>query len=460
MTGEARTVSEILADWIIDFDPASAPEAARTGCADTILDTVGLTIAALGTDYGKACLAAFDDPGPATVFGLPEGRAPEAAAVINGTLGHGEDYDNTFEGCPVHSGVVVAPALVAAGERWALPARDVAKGVLVGIEAMCRLGLVADKRVHRAGFHPTAVLGAMAAAAGVAAARGLDRTAIRDSLGVAGSMASGIIEYLADGSSTKRLHAGWAAQSGLRAAALGGAGFTGPATVFEGTHGLFFGFANDTQTDFTPLVAGLGERWEAARLAFKPFACGTMTQPYVDCAIDLARRGVDPASIERIVCEVGEGTVHRLWEPLASKQTPPTPYAAKFSGPWCVAAGFVFGDAGLAQFTEAALSNEAARGLARRVSFIVDPDNPYPANYTGHVRATLKSGEVVEARAPCLRGGAQAPLSRSALLAKCAANLRFARRDPDAAQRIADWADGLMTGTGAFDAAPLRLAEG
>jgi 2-methylcitrate dehydratase PrpD len=300
----------------------------------------------------------------------------------------------------------------------------------------------------------------MAAAAGVAAARGLDRTAIRDSLGVAGSMASGIIEYLADGSSTKRLHAGWAAQSGLRAAALGGAGFTGPATVFEGTHGLFFGFANDTQTDFTPLVAGLGERWEAARLAFKPFACGTMTQPYVDCAIDLARRGVDPASIERIVCEVGEGTVHRLWEPLASKQTPPTPYAAKFSGPWCVAAGFVFGDAGLAQFTEAALSNEAARGLARRVSFIVDPDNPYPANYTGHVRATLKSGEVVEARAPCLRGGAQAPLSRSALLAKCAANLRFARRDPDAAQRIADWADGLMTGTGAFDAAPLRLAEG
>lgn len=453
----AETVSEQVADWIVGFDIAALPDGARAGCADTILDTIGLAIAALETDYGRAARAAFDDPGGATVFGLAETRAPQAAAAINGTLGHGEDFDNTFEGCPVHSGVVIVPALIAAGEQWSLPAADVAKGVAVGIEVMCRLGLVAQKAIHSAGFHPTAVLGTMGAAAGVAAARGLDRRQIRDALGVAGSLASGIIEYLADGSSTKRLHAGWAAQSGLRAAALGAAGFTGPATVLEGTHGLFSAFAPSIAPDFSPLVDGLGTRWEAARLAFKPYACGTMTQPYVDCAIELRRRGVAPEAVAGIVCEVGEGTVHRLWEPLGDKQAPPTPYAAKFSGPYCVAAGLVFGDAGLAEFTPAALADSAAAALTGKVGYVVDPDNEYPANYTGHVRATLVDGRVEEARAPCLRGGARAPLSRDELAAKCAANLAFAGRDPAAAEALAAFADRLMAGEGPFDTAPLQL---
>ena len=456
MADQTPTVSETLADWIAGLALADLPDRARAGCADTVLDTVGLTVSALETDYGRAVRAAFADPVEATVFGLAEGHAPEAAAAINGTCGHGEDYDNTFEGCPVHSGVVIVPALIAAGERYRLGAADVAKGIAVGIEVMCRLGLVAKKTVHGAGFHPTAILGTMGAAAGVAAARGLTPVQTRDTLGVAGSMAAGIIEYLADGSSTKRLHAGWAAQSGLRAAALGGAGFTGPATVFEGVHGLFNGFANVRKADFTPLVEGLGERWEAGRLAFKPFACGTMTQPYIDCAIDLARQGIRPEEVAAITCEVGEGTVHRLWEPLPLKQRPPTPYAAKFSGPYCVAAGFVFGDAGLAQFTEEAVRDPRVLELAGKVTYVIDPDNPYPANYTGHVRATLANGEVAEARSPCLRGGVQAPMAREELAAKCAANLAFAGRDPEAAGSLADFADRLMRGEGPLDTTSLR----
>lgn len=454
---DAPTVSERIADWIVGFDAEAVPEAALRGCADTILDTVGLSVAALDTDYGVAVREAFADAGSATVFGLAEGHAPEAAAVINGTCGHGEDYDNTFEGCPVHTGVVIVPALLAAAERYGLAATDTARGIVVGIEVMCRLGLVADKAVHKAGFHPTAVLGAMSAAAGIAAARRLDRQAIRDTLGVAGSMASGIIEYLADGSSTKRLHPGWAAQSGLRAAALGKAGFAGPSTVFEGTHGLFAAMSTPMATDFTPLVDDLGSRWESARLAFKPFACGTMTQPYVDCAIALARQGVMPERIASILCEVGEGTVHRLWAPLALKQTPPTPYAAKFSGPYCVAAGLVFGDAGLAQFTHETVTDPRVLAVAGKVSFVVDPQNEYPANYTGHVRATLTDGRVVETRAPCLRGGARAPLTRDELMVKCRANLAFAGRDAAGADRIAAFADALMAGDASAQVSDLRL---
>lgn len=451
------TVSERLADWIAGFELSGVPEAASRGAADTILDTVCLTVAALDTDYGRAVRSAFADPGTATVWGLAEGRAPEAAAAINGTCGHGEDYDNTFEGCPVHSGVVIVPALLAAAERYGLAADDTARGIVVGIEVMCRLGLVADKAVHKAGFHPTAVLGTMSAAAGVAAALRLDRRATRDALGVAGSMASGIIEYLADGSSTKRLHAGWAAQSGLRAAALGAAGFTGPASVFEGAHGFFHGFSTPRATDFAPLAEDLGSRWETARLAFKPFACGTMTQPYVDCAIDLRNRGIAPQDVVRITCDVGEGTVHRLWDPLPLKQRPPTPYAAKFSGPYCVAAGWIWGDAGLAQFTGESVRDPRALDLAAKVGFRVDPANEYPANYTGHIRAELADGSVVEAHSPCLRGGARAPLTREALLVKARANLAFAGRDAAAADALAAWADALIAGQGPVDMATLRL---
>ncbi|MPZ10856.1 MAG: MmgE/PrpD family protein [Kiloniellaceae bacterium] len=452
----ASTVSETLATWIEGLRVDDIPEAARREAENTIIDTIGLSVAALETDYGRAVRKAFDQRGDCTVFGLTDGFESAAAAVINGTCGHGEDYDNTYEGCPVHSGVVIVPALFAAGELLKLPASEVAKGVVVGIEVACRLGLVAQKAVHAAGFHPTAILGAMGAAAGIAAAMSQNRTQIRDTLGVAGSMASGIIEYLADGTWTKRMHPGWAAQAGLRAAQMGAAGFRGPATVFEGTHGLFSAFAPSIKPDFAPLTADLGSRWEAARVAFKPYACGTMTQPYIDCALRLGRQGVRPEDIKAIICEVGEGTVHRLWEPLADKQSPPTAYAAKFSSPYCVAAGLLYGDAGLAQFTEAAVRDPRALALAGKVTYVIDPDNEYPANYTGHIRAELIDGRVVEERQGQLRGGTREPMSRGDLLAKARANLVFAGRPAGAAEMLADFATGLFGAAGGFSATPLR----
>src|SRR6185295_5773028 len=116
-------------------------------------------------------------------------------------------------------------------------------------------------------------------------------------------------------------------------------------------------------------------------------ACGTMTQPYVDCAIELARDGISTDEIESIVCEVGTGTVHRLWEPLALKQSPPNGYAGKFSTPYCIAVGFVDRKAGFEQFTDARVADPRLRALARKVSYVIDPQNPYPRNFTGHIRA-------------------------------------------------------------------------
>ncbi len=453
---QSPAASEIIAAWIEQLSIGAIPAAAKSACVNTVIDTTGLVVAALETDYGKAVRKAFPEAGPCTIFGTDEGRSFSAAAVINGTCGHGEDYDNTFEGCPVHSGVVIVPALAAAGETFALSNAVVGKGIVVGMEIMCRLGLVAKKAVHAAGFHPTAILGTMAAAAGVAAATGQNRTQIKDTLGVAGSMAAGIIEYLADGSWTKRMHAGWAAQSGLNAAMMGAAGFVGPRTVLEGTHGLFSAFAPSLEPDFSPLTEGLGSRWEAANAAFKPYACGTMTQPYIDCAVRLGARDISADDIAAIECEVGEGTVHRLWEPLAVKHKPPTPYAAKFSTPYCVAVGFLRDGAGLAEFTEEAVNDPAVLDLASRVTYEIDPDNEYPDNYTGHVRARMRDGSVIEERQPQMRGGIREPLSRDELVAKCRANLAFAGLSGEATERVTGFADDIYRSERAFSAAALR----
>src|SRR6266852_4846143 len=286
------TVSGDLAQFAAQVDAASLPGRARETIRLLMLDVAGLCVAARHNDYIAAARASAASSGRATAFGHEGSFGPYDAALINGTAAHGEDFDDTFEGGPVHAGAVIVPAVLAAAERFGLDGRAALLGIGVGVETICRLSLVAPRLVHKAGFHPTSVFGTLAAAAGVGAAMKLEAKQLVDAFGIAGSMASGIIEYLADGSWTKRLHPGWAAQAGLRAALLARQGFQGPRTVFEGTHGLFNGFAHTTAGNYAKLTDGFGRKWVAETLAFKPFACGTMTHPYIDCAIRLSARGI------------------------------------------------------------------------------------------------------------------------------------------------------------------------
>src|SRR6266480_1950022 len=405
-------VAETLAEKIAALEAGGLPAVTTRKCEDLLIDVVGLCVTARNEDYIRSAFRACNDDGPCTAIGHSRTLNAAGAAFLNGTAAHGEDFDDTFEGGPVHAGAVIVPAVLAACERHNPDGRMALIGIAVGTEVLCRLSLVVPKAVHRAGFHPTAVFGAMGAAAGVGAALGLNAGQIVDALGIAGSMAGGIIEYLAEGAWTKRLHAGWAAQSGLRAALLARAGFVGPRTVFEGVHGLFHGFAHTAKGDYDALIGDFGTRWVTDTLAFKPYPCGTMAQPYIDCARRLAARGFRPEDISEIVCEVAEATVHRLWEPLPDKQRPHNGYAAKFAVPYLLATGFVHGGVGLGAFTQSAISDSQVLALAAKVKYVIDPDNPYPNNYTGHLRAVLKNGSVIEERQPHLRGGAQEPLTR------------------------------------------------
>ena len=439
-------VAEELANRIATLDAACLPAAVRRTCEDLLVDIVGLCVAARRLDYIKSALAAWDDDGPCTAIGHARPLSAAGAAFVNGTAAHGEDFDDTFEGGPVHAGAVIVPAVLAACEQHNPHGPSALIGIAVGVECLCRLSLVAPTLTHKAGFHPTAVFGAVAATVGVGTALKLTPRALVDAIGTVGSMASGIIEYLAEGAWTKRMHAGWAAQSGLRAALLGRAGFRGPRTVFEGVHGLFHGFAHTTQGDYAALTGDFGTRWVTETLAFKPYPCGTMTHPYIDCARRLAAKGIKADEITELVCEVAEGTVHRLWEPLAAKQRPANGYAGKFSTPYCIAAGFVRGNVGLSDFTEEAVRDPAVLALAGKVRYAIDPNNPYPRNFTGHIRATLSDGAVVEERQPHMRGGAHEPLSRQDIEDKFTLNARnggwSAERSRDALAMLRGLYDG------------------
>src|SRR5262245_45659374 len=272
----AVSVAEVLADKIAALHADRLPPALRATCEDLLVDVVGLCLTARKQDYIKSALAGWDDEGTCTAIGHAHTMSAAGAAFVNGTAAHGEDFDDTFEGGPVHAGAVIVPAVLAACERHNPSGPAALIGIAVGVEVICRLSVVVPKAVHKAGFHPTAVFGAMAAAAGVGAALGLDRRQLVDALGIVGSMAGGIIEYLAEGTWTKRMHAGWAAQSGMRAALLARAGFAGPRTVFEGVHGLFHGFAHTTKGDYDAVIGDFGQRWVTETLAFKPYPCGTM----------------------------------------------------------------------------------------------------------------------------------------------------------------------------------------
>src|ERR1700754_2726321 len=304
------SVAQALAEKIVALKPAALPAITARKCEDLLIDVVGLCVTARNEDYVGSSLQGCDDDGPCTAIGHKRTLTAAGAAFVNGTAAHGEDFDDTFEGGPVHAGAVIVPAVLAACERHNLDGRMALTGIAVGTEVLCRLSLVVPKAVHKAGFHPTAIFGAMGTAAGVGAAFGLNAKQIVDALGIAGSMAGGIIEYLAEGAWTKRLHAGWAAQSGIHAARLGRAGFLGPRTVFEGVHGMFHAFANTAKGDYSVIADDFGERWVTPTLAFKPYPCGTMIQPYIDCARRLAAKGIKAADVRDMVCGVGEGTVH------------------------------------------------------------------------------------------------------------------------------------------------------
>ena len=421
----SKSISEDFVDWSLGISSENIPNEVKNKLKLILLDSFGLMIAARNQPYIKSLMSSFTATGNCAAIGHKKNLSPFDAITLNGTAIHGEDFDDTFEGTPVHIGSVIIPSILAATQYFNLKSENIVSGMAVGTELICRLALVSPTAIHRQGFHPTAILGALGATIGISKAIGNDKNQSVSSLGIVGSMASGIIEYLAEGTWTKRLHPGWAGACGWKASLFGKNKFIGPRTIFEGEHGIFSAFADKKiLPDFSLINYQLGSKWFSSDLALKPYACGTMTQPFIDCAIK-AKNKIDLKNIVEIVCKVGEGTVHRLWEPLLEKQNPSTPYSAKFSVPFCIAIGLLYGKAGLEEFSYNNIKNSELLNLASKVKYEIDPKNEYPKNYTGKIIIRTNKGNEITLKQDGLRGGKNNPMSYNEIENKFYENLKF-----------------------------------
>jgi 2-methylcitrate dehydratase PrpD len=396
-----------------------------------VLDTLGSCLASSREDFGRAVIEGAERLGgqpESTLVGAKARTGAPSAVLANATLAHGLDFDDTREDAIVHTGCVAVTTALAVGEAVGASGRAVLDATIAGVEVMCRIGLAVPGRFHARHYHPTSLTASFAAAAVAGKLYGLTEGQLVHAFGICGSQAGGIIEYLADGSWTKRLHPGWAAHAGVAATLLARAGFTGPETVFEGAHGFYRAFAGDyPEAAVDALLATLGHKWELAELTFKPYPCGSIAQPYMDCALRLRdTHGVRPEQIVSVSCRTAQGPVPRLWEPLADKHHPVNGYAAKFSLPYLLAVMLVKGRASLAEFADDAVADTRVLEVAGKVGYELDPSIDYPRQFVGHVAVGLRDGRRLEESQDHPRGGPDFPMSREEIEAKFRGNASLA----------------------------------
>ncbi len=438
-----------LARFVVDLrlKDLPAPVVEKTG--SLVLDTLGCCLAAARYDFGRAARATAErlgGPPESALVGSKVRVAAANAVLANATLAHGLDFDDTREDAIVHTGSVAVTTGLAVGEAAGASGRAALEAIVAAVEVMCRVGLAVPGKFHARHYHPTALAGTFGAAAAAGKLYRLTEDELVHAFGICGSQAGGIIEYLADGSWTKRLHAGWAAHAGVVAALLAQTGFTGPETVFEGEHGFYRAFAGGVdEARLGPLLASVGATWELEQLTFKPYPCGSIAQPYMDCALRVRdTHGVRPQDIVEIRCRTAEGPVPRLWEPLAAKHAPQNGYAAKFSLPYLLAVILTKGRASLAEFENDVVGDPAVLALASRVGYELDPTIDYPRQFVGHVRVRLRDGRVVEEWQDHPRGGPDSPMSRAEIEAKFRGNASLVM-SADQASRVIRSVEALAT---------------
>jgi 2-methylcitrate dehydratase PrpD len=415
--------AEKLAAWSAGLDFEQIPGPVVKAAKLHVLDAVGTGLAALALDELPAPRAVALEMGgepEATALGLPRRVGAGPAALANGSMMHALDFDDTHEVALVHSSAVVVATVLAVGEATGAPGRDLIAAAVGGYEISSRIGLANPGEMHLRGFHPTSVCGVFAAAAATARLRGLSPEQTANALGIAGSQASGLMEFLADGSQTKPLHAGWAAFAGITAASLAAHGATGPASVLEGRFGLLASHVGEF--DASVLAGELGERWETTHIAFKVYPSCHCSHAVLDA---VSETGIGAEGVEEIVCLVpGDVAIGLVLEPADRKARPATPYDAKFSLPYCIGALLTRRELGVDAFTPEAIADERALEIATKVTYEVT-EFEGGNDLSGGVRVRVR-GQDFEARVLQPRGGPANPLSEAELHAKFRRNASLA----------------------------------
>jgi 2-methylcitrate dehydratase PrpD len=316
------------------------------------------------------------------------------AALANGILIHGLDFDDTHLASIVHATAASLPCALSLAEALDRHGRDLLTAYVAGMEVAIRLGASVKGGFHHAGFHATGIVSHFSSATVAGKLLGLHEDELVSAQGIAASSASGVQVFLEEGAWTKRFHPGWGAVAGLTAAHLAQSGFVGPSRPYEGKFGLLETHLHDraSTVDLAALGAGLGTRWELCETAIKPYPVCHFIHGAADAAIALHAELPSPDAIERIRILLPEATLPIVAEPVIDKRHPRTDYAAKFSAPFVVATCLVHGRFGLAELQPHALRDRGVLELCERTDCSSDPDSAFPTYFSGGVELRLAGG--------------------------------------------------------------------
>jgi 2-methylcitrate dehydratase PrpD len=443
------TLAQRLADFASDTSFERLPPEVVHSVELRLLDTLGICLAARSFGLADGVAAMVDCWGGREEADLIGGgtRCPAPqAALVNGTLAHSLDFDDTHLPSVLHPSASIVPAVLAMAEAQGRSGPDALAAAAVGIEVTVRTGMggylvEAGNVFFERGWHATSICGTLGAAVAGARLLGLDADGVCNALGIAVSFGGGVIEANRAGGTVKRLHCGWAAHAGLTAALLARNGFSGPPTALEGRFGFYQAFLGG-KFDASAVVDGLGERWEVPGIYFKPYPANHYTHAGIDAALAIRRRLDSVDAIEKIELGTAAAALRTIGEPRSEKICPRSGYHAQFSGPFTVAAALL-GGGGLGvyfdDFTDTRASDPRVLALAEKVETFVDPecDRVFPREFPAVLRVHLVDGRVEEERVMHNRGGPANPLSDAELQHKFALNAALSV-SPQAAEHLAE----------------------
>ena len=442
LSTKARTATTALAEFCATIEWSSLPAIVHERTQELLLDLVGVALRGSRAPSSAPLVAVAQRLGPgdgASLIGRDAFASAPWAALANAGSAHALELDDVTSRSSLHPGVVVIPTALAVAEELHRSPTRMLEAIVAGYEVMIRVGdaLNAESAYLR-GFHPTGVAGVFGAAIAAGRLLELDADALLRALGIAGTMASGSLEYLSDGSWTKRLNPGWAAHSGIVAAHLASEGFTGPATALEGRHGLLRGYTDEPRPEL--LTRDLGGPLAIMNVSIKPHACCRYNHGLIDGVLQLRRaHHINPEDVERITLGVLSGGALLVAEPIDEKRAPRNVVDAQFSAPFAAAIALARGSAGLDDYTQANVNDPIIRALMSRTDCHreADLDAAYPDHWPATVVVRLRDGRELATRIPDPSGDPANPVGPRELREKFM-GLTSAVIARDAALELAD----------------------
>jgi 2-methylcitrate dehydratase PrpD len=409
-----------LIEFVSTLAPAAIPHIAYDNARRCLLDAIGCGLfgaSQLWSAIMSAQLLAEKSQGASTVFGHRAPLAATAAALCNGTAIHGFELDDLLPAAIIHPGTVIIPAVLAVAENSDVSGEQLLRAIVIGYEVTARISLAMGTDASHHGFHKTSVVGPVASAIAAACVLNLNAAQITCAAGIAASMASGIKSYVTSGGGgmVKRMHAGWAASSGVRAALLARDGFTGPSGAVDGRYGLLEVFGG-ASANAAHLTQGLGESWAINAVWFKVYPlCG-----WIQGVVQLlgAMRGVQPLAtgqIKKVIVGTSAFAVNGNSNPA-----PADTMDAQYSIPYCAALALTRDPGDPRAFEPAAYNDATLRAIATRVETRVDDECEavYPQRFGSRVVLHLANGEIKEAATLDPHGTPADPCSDTELTAK------------------------------------------